>query len=109
MNVTEAARIINNSLADDAQHLAPHIAAALDALGLLQYAGLLPQPASQQQNQSHELAATHHRTDPDTVSAPHPTTTSGTSAKGTADASWQRQPEYPPDHPAPGDLGSVPL
>lgn len=95
--ITNNIRPNRNIVTDTPETFAYHLATALDALGLL------PQPVAQQN------FASHHRTDPDTVSAPHPTTATGQSAKPTANASWQRQPEYPSDHPAPGDLGSVPL
>lgn len=69
MNANEAAEIIIAAIGEDRPLDASDLATALSHLGLL------PQPASQQQNQSHELAATsHHRVDPTTVSAPHPTT-----------------------------------
>jgi hypothetical protein len=78
---------------------------ALDALNLLPAA----EPAA---------AATHHQVSPELFSPPHPTTNSQNdlanqqhfSGVQNPDRSWQRlAAEYPPDHPAPGDLGSVPL
>jgi hypothetical protein len=80
------------------------IIAALDALNLL--------PAAEP-----DAAVTHHTVSPELFSPPHPTAGQNDLANQqhfggvqNPDRSWQRlAAEYPPDHPAPGDLGSVPL
>lgn len=98
MTVEEAAKRIEAALgpAANGAYLAEHQAFAIRLATALNAIGLIPPTTSQAmlQNQSHETTS-HHRVDTDTVSAPHPTTTTGQSAKTTADASWQRNPEEP--------------